>query len=190
MAHPTVRALRSLAVASVAVALSACGGGGGAFGGSGDGGSGGGVGTPVEGTSAQEFNLERVNELRASVGAPPLVLDARLNAFATAGSEDLRLTHEPHAHFQRASDLGTMFTVDGFATTAAENQGDPNGWRRLSSVEEQIAEILEAMWDEGPGSGPAHGHYRNLVNPAFRRLGVGLVLDGNGRLYFTNDFSG
>ena len=51
-------------------------------------------------------------------------------------------------------------------------------------------EILAAMWAEGPGTGAAHGHYNNMVNAAFTGLGVGLVFDANGLLYFTNDFSG
>jgi hypothetical protein len=41
------------------------------------------------------------------------------------------------------------------------------------------------MFAEGPGG----GHYDNMTDPAFARVGIGLVLDGTGRLYFTNDFS-
>jgi len=40
------------------------------------------------------------------------------------------------------------------------------------------------MMDEGPGG----GHYDNMMNPRFRRIGIGLVYAG-GRLYMTNDFS-
>ena len=41
------------------------------------------------------------------------------------------------------------------------------------------------MWDEGPGG----GHYENMLRKDLRRVGIGLVLDPNGRLYLTNDFS-
>jgi uncharacterized protein YkwD len=44
------------------------------------------------------------------------------------------------------------------------------------------------MIDEGPGQGEAHGHYTNMMNPELTRLGVGL-LEVNGQLYLTNDFS-
>lgn len=74
-------------------------------------------------------------------------------------------------------------------TTAGENQGGPNGWPPAGSVNEQIDEILAAMWDEGPGTGAVHGHYSNMIKTAFGRVGVGLVLGSNGRLYFTNDCS-
>jgi uncharacterized protein YkwD len=40
------------------------------------------------------------------------------------------------------------------------------------------------MIDEGPGG----GHHDNMLNPKFRRVGIGLVIDGN-ELYLTNDFS-
>ena len=49
---------------------------------------------------------------------------------------------------------------------------------------EQIDVLLRLMMDEGPGG----GHYENIVNQRFRRVGVGLVYAG-GRLYLTNDFS-
>jgi len=180
------RVFRSLVILALATVSVACGGG---LGGGSPGSGGGGGGTVVPGTTAYQYNLDRVNELRASVGAPPLVLDPVISAFATAGSQQLLQDHTPHAHMQLASDLGTLFTTDGFVGGAAENQGDPFGWPS-GSAQEQIAEILQMMWDEGPGTGAAHGHYNNLVNPAFTRLGVGLVLDATGRLYFTNDFSG
>jgi hypothetical protein len=182
-----MRRLRRLLVGALAAGLLACGGGGG---GSGGGGGDGGGGTPASGTALQRHTLDRLNEYRASVNSPPLVLDERLNAFAQAGSEQLAQDHVPHLHFNEAVVAGTLFTTDGFEETAGENQGDPFGWPPRGSVEEQIDEILEAMFDEGPGPGPLHGHYENIVNPEFTRVGVGLFLDGDGRLYFTNDFSG
>jgi len=52
----------------------------------------------------------------------------------------------------------------------------------------QIADIQKAMFDEGPGPGAAHGHYMNMMNPLFRKVGIGLVMV-NSELYLTNDFS-
>lgn len=165
--------------------LAACGMGGG---GSGTGGPGPGPG-PGPSTADQQYNLDRVNYYRGLVGAPPLVLDTQLNSFAQDGSVQLSQDHTPHQHFNDAAADGTLFTTDGFSGSAAENQGDPNGWFPAGGVQNQIDQILQMMWNEGPGSGSAHGHYNNMANPSLQRLGVGLLVDGNGRLYFTNDFS-
>jgi uncharacterized protein YkwD len=176
--------------AALLLVFASCGGGDG--GGTGNAGPPGPDPAPPPGSLAalREHTLARLNEYRASVNSAPLVLDDRLNDFAQEGSEQLARDHVPHMHFNEAVLAGTLFTSDGFEDTAGENQGDPFGWPPAASVEEQIDEILEAMFEEGPGIGPLHGHYRNMVNPEFRRVGVGLHLDDAGRLYFTNDFSG
>lgn len=173
---------RAVFAAVVGSALSlACGGGGsGLYGG-------GGGGTP--GTAEQQYNLTRLNYYRGLVGAPPLSLVSQLNTFATAGSQQLSVDHTPHQHFNDAILAGTLFTTDGFYGSAGENQGDPNGWPTAGGVNGQIDQILAAMWAEGPGTGIAHGHYNNMINTAFTRVGVGLLVDGAGELYFTNDFS-
>jgi uncharacterized protein YkwD len=173
----------------VSFLFAACGAGGafpgGLGGSSGGGGSGGGGGTPVPGTAAQDYNLQRLNYYRGLVGAGPLVMDAQLNAFATQGSQELLQNHIPHGHFANAANAQTLFTTDGFSGYAAENQGDPNGWPVRADVNAQIDEILVAMWAEGPGG----GHYENMIRSSLLRVGIGLVLDGSGKLYFTNDFS-
>lgn len=140
---------------------------------------------PTEGTAEQRHNLAGINAYRARAGAPPLVLDARLNAFAERGNRQLMADHRPHGHFRGASRAETMFAGDGFAGSAAENQGDPHGWTPMPSVAAQIDDVLAAMWAEGPGG----GHYDNMLRSDFRRVGIGLALDPAGRLYLTNDFS-
>jgi uncharacterized protein YkwD len=124
---------------------------------------------------ARQYNLSRINALRAQNGAGPLVLDDTFDAFAQAGSDELAQDHRPHAHF--SSDVSSCG-----CDVRAENQGDPNGWT-VASIHTQIDQILDAMMSEGPGG----GHHDNIVNPQWKRLGVGLVNPG-GSLYFTNDF--
>jgi uncharacterized protein YkwD len=195
--NPLVRPLRSIVPTLLLALLGGCG----ALGvtelvsaidehidnGGGPGGGGTGQGGTAIGTAAQQYNLDRLNAYRAQVGSPALVMDTQLNTFATAGSQQLQNDHDPHAHFNQADLAGTLFTTDGFVDTAGENQGDPNGWFPMpGGINAQIDAILASMWAEGPGG----GHYDNMVNPAFTRVGIGLVTDGFGRLYFTNDFSG
>lgn len=140
---------------------------------------------------AQRHNLAVVNKYRARKNLVPLKLAPKMSAFAKTGSIKLSQNHTPHKNF---ADAGSkLFTRHGFKRSAAENQGDPHGWPVLSpdpakNTLLQIDEIQKAMFDEGPGPGDAHGHYRNMMNPKFRRIGIGLHTV-SGRLYLTNDFS-
>lgn len=183
------RARLTAVVVLLGLSVAACGGGSG-------GGGGGGVACgdlddigPLRGTVNTvdvQYTIDRINAFRASVGVAPLTGDQQLHDFAVHGSQQLLNDHVPHAHFNCHADAGTMFTTDGFRNTAGENQGDPNGWPPRANVRAQIDEILQVMWDEGPGG----GHHDNMRNSQFLRVGIGLVIDANDRLYFTNDFSG
>lgn len=130
------------------------------------------------------YNVERVNAYRAQKGLAALLYDAKVSAFARRGSEQLAHDHAPHAHFA-ANAKG----APGFGSRAAENQGDPGGVPSLDpdaskNGRKQVDIMLKMMMDEGPGG----GHYDNMMNAHFRRIGIGLVYVG-GRLYMTNDFS-
>ncbi|HVJ93253.1 MAG TPA: CAP domain-containing protein [Labilithrix sp.] len=131
-----------------------------------------------------KYNVERVNAYRAQKRLPPLLYDARISAFARRGSEQLSRDHVAHAHFAK-----NVQGAPGFGSRSAENQGDPSGVPALDNNASrngkmQIDVMLKLMMDEGPGG----GHYDNMMNPRFRRIGIGLVYAG-GRLYMTNDFS-
>ena len=129
------------------------------------------------------YNVERVNAYRAQGGLAPLLHDARISAFAIAGSQRLSRDHVAHANF--AENAQTQH----FGSRSAENQGDPSGvpamdadpWRNATK---QVDLMLKLMMDEGPGG----GHYDNIMNPKMRRIGVGNIHAGN-RFYMTNDFS-
>jgi len=137
--------------------------------------------------ASMAHNLAKVNAYRRAHGHAVLTLDKRLSAFAKAGSRELSRDHEPHAHFIAAIKDGSLWT-SGFRGSAGENQGDPHGWPKDTEAH-QIDQILAAMMAEGPGKGEAHGHFMNMMNPKFKRLGVGLLETASGKLYLTNDFS-
>ena len=131
-----------------------------------------------------KYNVDLLNAYRAKAGVGPLLYDAKISAFALDGSKQLARDHEAHAHFA-ASAAG----APGFGSRSAENQGDPSGVRAMdadpvTSGKKQIAILLEIMMNEGPGG----GHYDNILNAKYRRVGVGLH-ESAGRLYLTNDFS-
>lgn len=141
-----------------------------------------------------KYNVDRINDYRKKHGRSPLKYDAKISAFALAGSTQLAVDHTAHAHFNAniKAQLGSpdaMKGKSGFGSRGAENQGDWNGIpaldsNKLENGKKQIDITLKLMMDEGPGG----GHYENMLNPKFRRVGVGLVYVGD-KLYMTNDFS-
>ncbi|HEY6462192.1 MAG TPA: CAP domain-containing protein [Polyangiaceae bacterium] len=165
---------------------------------SGDGGASG-NGNGDDGSSApptfdqfQVHDLDVVNQYRATLGVAPLALDHALSTFALAGSTELSTDHTPHQHIIDAINDGSVQEA-GFGDQLAENQGDPNGWTILAvdpttNELDQIDAIQKQMFDEGPGTGDTHDHYTNMMDPAYTRLGVGLLEVGR-HLYLTNDFS-
>jgi uncharacterized protein YkwD len=131
-----------------------------------------------------KHNVDRVNAYRAKSGLPALLYDAKISVFAREGSTQLARDHTPHAHFRDHVD-----GAPGFGSRSAENQGDPSGVPSLdadaaANGRKQVDVLIKLMFDEGPGG----GHYENMMNAKFRRVGVGLVYVGS-RLYLTNDFS-
>ena len=132
------------------------------------------------------YNLDRINEYRAREGLVPLVLDAKLSAFALEGSRESKAGGPAHGHIAHASK--DEFERAGFTKGFwAENQGwssrvapDPT-----ANEEKQIAGLLQGMMNEGPGG----GHYDNMMNPDLRRVGIGLFFQAGQTLYLTNDFS-
>jgi hypothetical protein len=136
-----------------------------------------------------KYNVDLLNQYRATQGLPPLLYDAKISDFALDGSKQLFDDHTAHAHFAK----GTA-NVPGFGTHVAENQGDPSGVPKLAAdpvanEKQQIATLLKIMFDEGPGEGEEHGHYMNMMSPKYRRVGVGLFYASDGKFYLTNDLS-
>lgn len=134
-----------------------------------------------------KYNVEQINRYRGAKNLGPVLYDAKISAFAKRGSEQYARDHTPHAHF--AANATGPTPPPGFGSRSAENQGDPNGVPSMDpdpvkNGKKQIDVMLKMMMDEGPGG----GHYDNMMNPRFRRVGIGLVYSG-GRLYMTNDFS-
>jgi hypothetical protein len=167
-----MRSWACVAFAVVSLLVIACSGDDAGAGGSG--GDGGSSGDPVL-DDARQYNLTRINAYRQMAGSPPLHLDGALNEFAQEGSVELSMDHAPHQHFK------TSYATCNCGVNA-ENQGDANGWT-VAPIHDQIDQILQLMMSEGPGG----GHYDNIMNAQFTRLGVGIV-NPSAALYFTNDF--
>lgn len=151
-------------------------------------------GDPLPSDPLVKHNLDLLNAYRKKHGAGPLVYDAKISAFALEASTQLAKDHTPHAYFKAKvkgalSDPEAMKGKSGFGSRAAENQGDWEGIPQLDpdpakNGRMQVEVTLKLMYDEGPGG----GHHDNMLNPAFKRVGIGFVRAGT-KLYMTNDFS-
>ena len=179
--------MRAVVLALAMVALPACGmlspggSGGGGSGGGGSGGAGGGGGTTAD--AHVQHNVDMLNMYRAQNGVAPLTLDDGLSTFSTTASDMLESSGQAHGYFMAQAGSGALWS-QGFCNTAAENQAP--GWPVNGDEDATVDAILQAMMDEGPGG----GHHDNILAASSTRVGVGLVVDANQALWFTNDFSG
>jgi len=183
--------MRRVFLALVVCTLPACGlfapqgsGGGGSGGGGGGAAGSGGGGGPLD--AHVQHNLDVLNMYRAQAGVGPLVVDDQLSMFSTTASNMLEATGQAHAYFMQQGQSGALWS-QGFCTSAAENQAP--AWPLSSfggSLDATVDAILKAMMDEGPGG----GHHDNILAASSVRVGVGLVIDAQQQLWFTNDFSG
>jgi uncharacterized protein YkwD len=124
---------------------------------------------------ARDYVRDYVNGVRKLNGAPPVVRDESLDAFAEAGSEELARDHQVGRHLaDRGREIGSPV---GEVQSAAE--GAPSGM-----LQDQIGATLLEMTGEGSG-GP---HHDVILRPGWRKLGVGIV-NRAGRAYLTVDFS-
>lgn len=123
--------------------------------------------------AAEQEMLADVNAERAKVGSPPLVMDETLRAVARAHSSDM-WTRQYFAHtdpgghdpFERMKAGGAVFQ------TAGENLA--------------LARTTERAM-QGLMNSP--GHKRNILDPDFRRVGIGVVDGGIYGMMFTQDFT-
>jgi uncharacterized protein YkwD len=183
--------MRRVALALLMALVPACGllspqgTGGGGSGGGGSGGSGGagGGGGAASADAQVQHNLDALNAYRAQGGVAPLTLDAQLSMFSTTASNMLEATGQAHGYFQSQGNSGALWT-EGFCSSAAENQAP--GWPLNGDENATIDAILKAMMDEGPTG----GHHINIMAASSTRVGIGLVVDTQQQLWFTNDFSG
>lgn len=109
--------------------------------------------------------LTRLNQLRVQQGLSPLVrdtqLDRKANAHAVRMARQQQLSH---------SDLKVNV---------------PSGWKSLGEnvgMGSDVAAVQLALVN-------SPGHYANMVNGAFTKVGIGTVVR-NGRLYLVQEFLG
>jgi uncharacterized protein YkwD len=136
--------------------------------------------------SAEELQLTQqlfalINHDRAVRGLYPFVWNATL-----AGGARLHSWNMKHCGFSHTCPDGlnqcTRIANEGFAgfTDCGENIGlagpYPTPWGGVYSVQ-------ESMMNEGPGG----WHFIHLTSTTLHRIGVGIYVDSNGWIWFTED---
>jgi uncharacterized protein YkwD len=109
--------------------------------------------------------IGRINDLRASKGLRVLQVDGQLTGVARRWTDRMvgngQISHNPN--------LGSEV---------------PGGWTKLGEnvgVGYDVDSLMQAFMD-------SPDHYRNLVDPAWTHLGVGVTLTGDGRIWTTHNF--
>ena len=127
------------------------------------------VANPVHATAADsaveaQF-LSAINGIRAAHGAQPLHLYGELTGIARAWSDQMvangGISHNPDFSNE----------VQAYWLKLGENVG----------VGGDVQSLMNAFVNS-----PAH--YRNIVDPDYNYIGVGVSYDANGRMYTTHDF--
>lgn len=125
--------------------------------------------TPFE--QARQLCVQRTNEYRARVGVGPVARRADAEACADA---------------QARSDGAANTAHGAFGQCRERAQNECPGWP--GTPEDVINRCLAMMFAEGPGSGPAHGHYVNMTDTKYRGVSCGITALPNGQLWVVQNF--
>jgi hypothetical protein len=141
-------------------------------------------GTPVEPSSmkgdpdviaaAAAACVDQVNQLRASVGDPPLARSSRIDQFSTEAAHVDGEAHQAHKYFTE--------TNGGHGTALAENVIP---WWKVSdygSIANIVRKGVTMMWEEGPSG----YHYVNMRG-RYSEMGCGIAVL-NGEVTVSQDF--
>ncbi|WP_327064888.1 CAP domain-containing protein [Kitasatospora sp. NBC_01302] len=132
--------------------------------------------------------LAVINQARAAQGVAPLQMLAGLQTSANAHNHTMAggcgLEHqcpgEP-AFGDRENAAGVQWG------TAGENIGDGGPVAdTTAAIADMAVGLTNSMLAEQP---PNDGHRRNILNPAFKHIGIELLRDSSGTVWMTQDFS-
>lgn len=120
---------------------------------------------------ARQLCVTRTNDYRARVGVGPVA--RRVDAEACGDAE------------ARAD--GASRTAHGaFGQCRERAQNECPAW---DGPPEQVVErCLAMMFAEGPGAGPAHGHYTNMTDTKYRGVACGFATLPGGELWVVQNF--
>ena len=126
-------------------------------------------------SSYQQQVLDLVNAERTKRGIAALTLDSSLSSVATKKSQDMvNKNYFDHTSPTYGSPFDMMKQVGISYRTAGEN---------IAKGQKTPQEVVTAWMN-------SEGHRKNILNPDFTNLGVGIAKDSNGTTYWTQMFIG
>jgi hypothetical protein len=121
--------------------------------------------------AARQLCVQRTNEFRARVGVGPVSRRADAEACGDAQARSDGISRTAHGAFGQCRERA---------------QNECPGWD--GNPETVIDRCLAMMFAEGPGSGPAHGHYENMTDRKYSGVSCGFATAPNGELWVVQDF--
>lgn len=121
--------------------------------------------------AARDRCLKRTNEFRATKNLPPLTLRTSSSGCADGQAQSDATSKTPHGAFGKCGELA---------------QNECPGWK--GSTDSVVDTCTKAMFDEGPGSGPTHGHHNNIMDPSYTALSCGFFTAADGSVWMVQDF--
>ena len=126
-------------------------------------------------SSYQQQVLDLVNAERTKRGISALTLDSNLSSVATKKSQDMvNKNYFDHTSPTYGSPFDMMKQFGISYRTAAEN---------IAKGQKTPQEVVTAWMN-------SEGHRKNILNPNFTNLGVGIAKDSKGTTYWTQMFIG
>jgi uncharacterized protein YkwD len=127
--------------------------------------------------------LQVINQERSQNGVSSLRMDPTMNAVALQHSEAMTICGLSH-YCPAGTTPGSRLSAAGVQWTTC---GENIGWDYDNVSPWQKVLIIQNMFiNEVP---PNDWHRRNLLNPLFGRIGIGIYIQSDGALWLTEDFA-
>jgi hypothetical protein len=121
--------------------------------------------------AARQLCVQRTNEYRARVGIGPVARRQDAEACGDAEARADGISRTAHGSFGQCRERA---------------QNECPGWD--GTPENVVDRCLAMMFAEGPGVGPAHGHYVNMTDGKYRGVACGFATDPRGELWIVQNF--
>jgi uncharacterized protein YkwD len=141
---------------------------------------------PDTGDAILDAVLSHINDARARAGLAGYTLSTSLSRASALHNQRMidgcGLQHQCSGE----SGIGDRFSAQGVRWTAAgENIGFGSSGSSRSAIIDTANGLTDSMLAEKP---PNDGHRKNLLSGTFKRIGLSVLHDGNGRVWMTQDF--
>ena len=119
-----------------------------------------------------QLGLKMVNQIRQKFGIPPLRISGTLNSVASRYA-GIMASRNAMGHSVDGSRFDNRIKSSGYkGSKLAENVGE--GYQ-------SIVAVIKG-WIASPG------HFKNLINPAYTEVGIGMAVGRGGKLFWSQEF--